>query len=121
MFEGKIANQSPYYTLNSGNPRPKCIKCSKLIDKPLELKISTFESAEQRHTIGYKDFAAFHYIDKKFFIYETKGGNAVVYCSVYCRNKHNHRFNKRQPKKFERQFIIRKYGLIEYFKHLLGY
>jgi hypothetical protein len=84
-FDGKVANQSPRFRFNSGNPKPTCEKCQKVIDAPegATLKLSP-------DTV----YIVRHYLQKPQFIYETKSGYAVIYCSEYCRNKHNHRFNK---------------------------
>ena len=34
----------------------------------------------------------FHYVNSNYYIHETKKGYAVMYCSSYCRRKHNHRY-----------------------------
>lgn len=82
-IDGKIANQAPRNRFNSGNPKPTCEKCCKLIDVP---EAAVLKTKTDEH------YFVFHYIRKDHFIYETKSGHAVVYCSEYCRNKHNHRF-----------------------------
>lgn len=82
-IDGKIANQEPTIRLSG---KISCGKCSKLIPLPQRVVI------ESPHTKQVFDCAS--YIGTKHFVYETKSGTAVVYCSEYCRNKHNHRFNK---------------------------
>lgn len=81
-FEGKIVNQ-PVRT--QSNRKVKCEKCSKEIDYP------------EYSVLGVGDDTLYevnHYLNSKFFIYETKVGVAVAYCSNYCRKKHNHRYKK---------------------------
>jgi phage FluMu protein Com len=87
VLDGKISGQSPRYRYNSGYPLPTCAKCNKLVDKPTSLAIDMKCGRFQ---------LTFHYVDKEHFIYEAKSGFAVVYCSKYCRDKHNHRYFKRQ-------------------------
>lgn len=80
-FDGKIANQSPNFRLTG---RTSCAKCNSKLDLPevfnLETKVDNYK--------------VYSYLQTSSFIYETKSGTAVVYCSEYCRNKHNHRFQK---------------------------
>jgi hypothetical protein len=82
-FDGKVVNQHPrrrgfaaQYTI--------CEKCCKLIPAP-EMKMVK---------LGKNNFFTYNYLNTQYFIYESKGGCAVSYCSEYCRNKHNHRFNR---------------------------
>lgn len=82
-FEGKIANQCPSIT-NYTSAKTQCEKCSKVIDAPFRSLVK----------INDKDYLTFDYIGKPHFIYETKGGISVTYCSDYCKRKHNHRFAK---------------------------
>jgi hypothetical protein len=83
-FEGKVVNQSTM----SGS-KPSCSKCKKLVAPPNILMLS---NPGQPH--GTTTYLVYHYLGTSQFIYETKSGRAVVYCSEYCRNKHNHRFAK---------------------------
>lgn len=83
-FDGKVVNQSPKFKFNSGNSLPTCEKCSTLVTAPMK----------QVAAIGESFYFTYNYLGKKEFIYETKSGSAVVYCSEYCRDKHNHRFKK---------------------------
>lgn len=78
-FDGKIANQRP-------KNLTKCEKCRKETPYP--------DNGTFAQTLGPSIFEAFSYIGTSNFIYESKSGTAVVYCSEYCRNKHNHRFGK---------------------------
>jgi hypothetical protein len=86
MIEGKIANQAPNRRLNSGYPQPVCGKCQKLVENP--------STATLANITGTSIFTIYSYLETPNWIYESKSGSAVVYCSKYCRNKHNHRFNK---------------------------
>lgn len=82
-FDGKIANQAPRFT-NYTSAKCHCAKCNKIIDTP---KVIDLKLEERLFTVR-------SYIGAKFYIYETKSGTAVTYCSQYCRDKHNHRFTK---------------------------
>lgn len=84
VFDGKVVGQPTKFRFNSGNPLPTCSKCNKLIDKPTTIGIN-MKSRMQ---------LVFSYLDTKYYIYESKSGFSIVYCSEYCRNKHNHRFVK---------------------------
>jgi hypothetical protein len=92
MIEGKIANQAPKIRLNSGYPKPVCEKCQKLIDNPTTIYINV--TIEKGDPDLRKAFFCYSYLETPNWIYESKSGSAVVYCSKYCRDKHNHRFNK---------------------------
>jgi len=81
-IDGKIANQSPVFRLSN---KPKCGKCSKQVVYPSKIFFLNHATKQK--------FVCSSYIGTEHFIYETKSGIAVVYCSEYCRNKHNHRFN----------------------------
>lgn len=81
-IDGKVANQSPSVKMDN---TVRCEKCSKIFSAPLR---STMLTPPRGYIIR-------HYVHTSFFIYETKSGVAVVYCSDYCRKKHNHRFTKR--------------------------
>jgi hypothetical protein len=83
MIEGKIANQAPRYTHKS---KTRCEHCRKEIDHPEQRVI--------RLNIKLAYYVC-HYINTPHYIYETKSGRAVTYCSKYCRNRHNHRFQKK--------------------------
>lgn len=83
VLDGKIANQDPIIRISG---TINCGKCSKLIPLPQRVII------DSKHTKQVFECAS--YIGTEHFIYETKSGTAVVYCSEYCRNKHNHRFSK---------------------------
>jgi hypothetical protein len=79
-IDGKVANQSP----RTRTGHVLCAKCQSIIPHP------------EYATLSAQDIGRFglrHYIGKSQFIYESKSGRAVVYCSEYCRNKHNHRFS----------------------------
>lgn len=82
-LDGKLANQSTALRLSG---KVSCAKCCKSIKAP-ELAVVDSSSTDQF-------FNCASYIGTDHFIYETKSGTAVVYCSEYCRNKHNHRFSK---------------------------
>jgi hypothetical protein len=82
-IDGKLANQSTIFRLSG---KVTCGKCCKSIKAP-ELAVVDNPSTKQV-------FNCASYIGTESFIYESKSGIAVVYCSEYCRNKHNHRFKK---------------------------
>jgi hypothetical protein len=83
MIEGKIANQAPRIKMD-GNVR--CGNCSKLIPYPERIAFPV-SFGRLQHV-----YLTFSYIGTDYWIYETKSGMAVTYCSKYCRNSHNHRF-----------------------------
>lgn len=82
-FEGKIVNQCPKVK-NLNKAFTVCERCNKLVAFP----------QKEFTPIDGKTMFTYHYIMRGPFIYETKGKYSVVYCSKYCRNKHNHRFRK---------------------------
>jgi hypothetical protein len=82
-FDGKIANQCPKLT-NYTSAKTHCSKCNKILEVPRVSGVS----------IGDRLFLVRDYLECSSFIYETKSGTAAVYCSEYCRDKHNHRFRK---------------------------
>jgi hypothetical protein len=82
-FDGKVVNQHPKRR-GFASQHTLCEKCNKLIPAP---ELNMFDT-------GSFVFEVRHYLNTNYFIYETKCGRAVSYCSEYCRNKHNHRFNK---------------------------
>lgn len=82
-FDGKVTNQCPRL-LNYTSSKSTCAKCGKIIEAP---KVSYIE-------LNNKVYCIRNYLDSPHFIYETKIGISVVYCSDYCRKKHNHRFQK---------------------------
>lgn len=82
-LDGKISNQ-PIVTRFDGLVR--CDKCNKVIPDPLPAILNDWDNK-----IAYD---MLHYIGQQFFIYESKSGRSVCYCSDYCRKKHNHRFKR---------------------------
>jgi hypothetical protein len=82
ILDGKIAGQH-YKGGVSGKVR--CGKCYRLIDRP------------ETDSIEYDGNVQIvrHYLSLPYFIYETKLGFSICYCSDKCRRKHNHRFNQR--------------------------
>jgi hypothetical protein len=82
-LEGKLANQKVYA---SSDDRLYCERCTIKIEKPFKVTINNKETGQL--------FFCKSYIGTEHFIYETKKGRAVVYCSEYCRDLHNHRFSK---------------------------
>ena len=79
IFEGKVANQSPRRNMSG---KSLCSKCSKLIPEPETNVVETKKGI----------FLIYNYIKQEYFIYESRSGHSVVYCSDYCMKKHNHRF-----------------------------
>jgi hypothetical protein len=82
-FDGKITNQQPRIT-NYTSPKCVCEKCGKIIETPKSTEVKIEESS----------YTLQSYLGTAHFIHETKMGTSVVYCSNYCRKKHNHRFNQ---------------------------
>lgn len=82
-FDGKIANQCPFI-INYTTPKTECSKCGKVIEAPHRSFIE----------INNRVYLTFNYLETTHYLYETKGGVAVAYCSDYCKRKHNHRFAK---------------------------
>ena len=89
MLDGKIVNQ--YHRHIEG--RYKCGCCGKKMEDPDDVFIKLSGS--------YYDCKMYN-PQSPYFIYETKRGNSVVYCSDECRKKHNHRFRYMQPTKPKR-------------------
>jgi hypothetical protein len=84
-IDGKLANQTPFIKMSG---KVNCAKCNKLIPAPRY-------SVLLKHIDGVKfEYIIRDYIGQEYFIYESKSGTAVVYCSEYCKKKHNHRFKK---------------------------
>lgn len=91
MIEGKIANQSPGQRMGRNQ---LCDACRTMMPAPTKSEV-----------VGPLNevFNLYHYLvnpefkNKMFecFIYESKSGVAVTYCSDRCRKKHNHRFHKK--------------------------
>jgi hypothetical protein len=82
-IDGKLANQTPGIKLSGS---VVCDKCSKRINPP---KIISIKEENLKQV-----FSCASYIGTEHYIYESKSGTAAIYCSKYCRNKHNHRFSK---------------------------
>lgn len=82
-FDGKIANQCPKI-INYTTAKTRCEKCNKIIEAPFR-NFTEFDN---------KVYLTFNYIGTSHYIYETKIGIAITYCSKYCRDRHNHRFVK---------------------------
>lgn len=87
MIEGKVANQFVRARISGDNT---CAKCSKVIPQP---KVTGMNAGEDPQGVMSALYIS-HYIFTPYYIYETKGGFAVTYCSKYCRDKHNHRFKR---------------------------
>ena len=104
-FEGKVVNQGYSYCRNT------CGCCNKLMDKPEQSSIySDGKYYTVRHYLSYPSY----------YIYETKGSFAVVYCSDKCRRKHNHRFTKQEINMdYEHSLIRENVRLINYIKSKL--
>ena len=82
-FDGKIANQYPKRKTNESG-KVLCEKCGKEINPP-KLEIPFMNN---------RAFYVYHYLNTDYYIYEAKGKHSVVYCSEYCKKKHNHRFSR---------------------------
>ena len=83
-FEGKVANRTAVKTVKE-YVNTLCGKCAKLIPLPEDIIVGSKKS-------GY--YICKSYLATEHFVYETKSGNAICYCSEYCARKHNHRFTK---------------------------
>lgn len=81
IFDGKISNQCPKIK-NFSEAKVLCEKCNRLVDSPKRFFIE----------LENKVFLTFSYLGTQHSIYETKRGTSVVYCSDFCKRKHNHRF-----------------------------
>lgn len=85
VLEGKISNQEvKKISTLEGEQKTICSKCSKILDLP------NFEYIK----LDNRYFKILHYLNLPYFIYESKSGKSSVYCSNYCKEKHNHRFKK---------------------------
>lgn len=89
-YGNKIANQTPRFRFNSGDPKPTCSCCNKLMNNPTRQCIFTIDNFNQKHTL-----IVYHYVNTPHFILETKSGRAAVYCSEYCMKKHNAKFTRK--------------------------
>lgn len=79
-LEGKIANVCfAYYN---------CGKCGKRLPEPESVVVG---NKNMNSTMAW---ICRTYLGTKYYVYETKNGYGICYCSKYCRNKHNHRFRK---------------------------
>lgn len=89
MIEGKVVNQLPRRKLDGHI----CGNCSCIVPSPKKDLIRGVDETSV-HFI-------YHYLANpedtlhRLFIYETKSGLAIVYCSDRCRRAHNHRFAKK--------------------------
>jgi hypothetical protein len=81
ILDSKISNQSPSIKLDF---TVRCERCSSIFTPPKKGMLK----------YGEKSYLIFHYLNEPYFIHETKSGFAVVYCSVECRNGHNHRYRR---------------------------
>lgn len=89
VFDGKVSNQ-PIRRNMSG--KLICACCKTLIEKP-KIGTNKVEVPLEDRTVLFH-YLSYNYIGTPYFIYESNSGQSVVYCSDYCRKKHNHRFNK---------------------------
>lgn len=91
MIDGKIANQRPWQVVGG----QLCSACRSMMPIPTRSEINGPLN---------EIFHVYHYLvnpeskNKQFdcYIYESKSGRAVTYCSDECRRRHNHRFHKKQ-------------------------
>lgn len=86
----KVANQHPSYRFNSGDPKPICGRCNKLLPRPEESNLYI-----GKLPIKFR-YVVFHYVGTPHFILETKSGKAITYCSEYCMKKHHHLFRSKK-------------------------
>jgi hypothetical protein len=85
-MDGKVANQRPRgrWVLNCVPVEVTCENCNKRFGPPVSTSVKGVNYAQE--------FAAFSYLGSDKFIYDTKSGRSVCYCSDFCRKSHNHRF-----------------------------
>lgn len=85
-MDGKVANQRPRgkWVLNCIPVEVNCGNCKKTFHAPVSTEVKGFYSKQV--------FAAYSYMGSEYFIYDTKSGRSVCYCSDFCRKAHNHRF-----------------------------
>lgn len=91
-MDGRISNQFPKRAmrLDGSQTGPLCECCSKLIDFPQRTHVELKDKfGDNCHYIIYG-----YHPETGFWIYPSSSGYSVVYCSRYCRDKHNHRFNR---------------------------
>lgn len=81
-FDGKVSNQR-FIPNERGNA--VCAKCNTVIPSPTKTRIP----------LNKKFFLIESYINTPFYIYESKSGKSVCYCSSHCKKAHNHRFSRR--------------------------
>lgn len=93
MIEGKLANLFPRKTMNG---TVVCGKCSTNFEAPAKISVITPNGETENGKPLSMVFQVHSYLGKERFIYESKSGRAVCYCSEYCARKHNHRFTKRK-------------------------
>lgn len=79
--EGKVANRTAIKRQKLSN-KTTCERCQKEIDVPTDVTTTA-----NGVTLYLKS-----YVGTENFVYESRSGNAVCYCSAYCAKKHNHRF-----------------------------
>lgn len=92
-LEGKISAQGhpkSYWHENEiwhslSNSLCKCESCGTFMIVP-KFGVITLDFKKQ--------MTCYHYINEDHYIYETRSGTSIVYCSDKCRKKHNHRFVK---------------------------
>lgn len=91
MIEGKLANLFPRRTING---TVVCGKCTKNFEAPKQVSLSFVSGTTVNGVNLYTGYTLYSYLQTSRFIYESKSGRAVCYCSEYCARKHNHRFTK---------------------------
>jgi len=83
-FEGKLANRI-WPNVSIGG-KPKCGKCRKVLPKTEDIVIG---NKSKKSTMA---FVCQSYLGTDYYVYETRSGGSICYCSKYCAKKHNHRF-----------------------------
>ena len=93
MIEGKLANLFPRRTMYG---TVVCGKCSTNFKAPVAISLMVPSGSIENGKTLSMVVNVHSYIGSERFIYESKSGRAVCYCSEYCARKHNHRFTKRK-------------------------
>jgi len=92
-MEGRISNQHPQGTHRLNGECLNivtCERCRRLFPMP---QMATFQIKDKfGDTCAYALYV--YHPEDDHWIYPSSCGYSVCYCSRYCRDKHNHRFNR---------------------------
>jgi hypothetical protein len=85
ILTGKVSAQPLKYAHNMEEFTAICAKCSTLMPAPAK-EVVKFNEPHQVLIVH-------SYLDTSHFIYETKSGISIVYCSKDCKEKHRNETN----------------------------